>query len=81
MQGNESVVDVVRMIVAEVLLIEVDEVGGTSTMETLSDWDSLANVQIVMQLESTLSIRLNYKDIADIKGVEDLARLAAKASL
>jgi acyl carrier protein len=65
----------VRAIVADVLLIDQHEVQLESTMETLPDWDSLATVQIVMRVESTLGVRLSYKDIADIRSVQDLVNL------
>lgn len=60
---------------AEVLLLELHEVGADSSIESLEYWDSLAMVQIVMRVETEFSIRFHYRDTADVKGVEDLVRL------
>lgn len=76
---NENTIDSVCEIVADVLILELDEVSVESTMETLPDWDSMATVQIVMKIETTFGVRLHYKDIADIKSVGDLVRLSEVA--
>jgi acyl carrier protein len=73
---NENTTESIRAIVADVLILDIDEVGSEGSMDSLPDWDSMATVQIVMKIETTFGVRLHYKDISDIKTIADLVRLS-----
>lgn len=58
-------------IIAEVLEIEKDRVTADLMMEDTEEWDSIAHIRIVAEIEESLVAEIPFDKIADIKSVQD----------
>lgn len=67
--------DAACRLVAEALELEPAEVTAASDLETLPAWDSLGHVKVILALEAALGRDLAPTELAQIRGVPDLARL------
>lgn len=45
------------------------EIGLTTTPETLEDWDSVAQVKLVLSAETAFEIRLTTDEVSEIRSV------------
>jgi acyl carrier protein len=65
----------------EIIKDQFDEYAGPITPElnaaAVSQWDSLANVQLMVQVEQRFGIRFTTAEIAELKNVGELAALIA----
>jgi acyl carrier protein len=66
---------------SEVVRTFFDEYSGPVepglTAKSVSQWDSLANVQFMVLVEQTFEIRFTTQEIAQLRSLGDLARLIA----
>lgn len=65
-------------LITEILQVPVGTVTETTLIEDLEEWDSLAQVLIVGELESRLGIVIPLDEAVEITGVADIL---AKAGL
>jgi acyl carrier protein len=72
----QQISETIRSIVADVLFLDPTEVHEDATVDSLPDWDSMAMVQIVMKVEESLSVRIDYAEVAEIRGIADLVAAA-----
>lgn len=54
------------------------EVGAATTAEDVPGWDSLANVELMVEIEEEFGIRFRTGEVADLASVGDLAELIAR---
>ncbi len=66
-----------RTLVAKALELELAEVPASGDVETLPAWDSLGHVKVILALESALSRMLTSAELAQIRGIVDIAPLLA----
>lgn len=48
---------------ARALDLEADEISETDTPDTLPDWDSLAHLNLISELEKTFNIQISMEDV------------------
>ena len=76
---SDEILDGLTEIVAETLALENLRLEPSMTAADLDGWDSLANVQIIVAVETRFSVRFRTGEIAAIRNVGDLvARIAAR---
>jgi acyl carrier protein len=77
---NDAILEKVRNIVAEVSEVEVERVTLKSSPDNLEEWDSLAQVNIVLSLEQEFGHQFSPDQIDSMVSVEKiLAVLTAQA--
>jgi acyl carrier protein len=77
---NDAILEKVRNIVAEVSEVEVARVSLQSSPDNLEEWDSLAQVNIVLSLEQEFGHQFSPDQIDSMVSVEKiLAVLTAQA--
>jgi acetyltransferase-like isoleucine patch superfamily enzyme/acyl carrier protein len=54
--------------------------ASTMRPDDVSGWDSLGALRLLLQLEAAFEIRLDDRDLADVRSVGDLERLVASAA-
>jgi len=54
---------------ADVLKVEIASLSEESSPDTIQNWDSLAVVNLVCELEETFGIQFNILEIADFRNV------------
>ena len=78
---NDAILEKVRNIVAEVSEVEVARISLQSSPDNLEEWDSLAQVNIVLSLEQEFGHQFSPEQIESMVSVEKiLAVLTAHAA-
>jgi|TARA_B100000959_G_scaffold237055_1_gene256207 acyl carrier protein len=73
---KESIIE----IFSDILDLEKDIINLESSPEDIDEWDSLANVNIIIALEEELRTKFKLEDLEDIKTLNDFIELANKYS-
>jgi acyl carrier protein len=63
MNGDRAMADALIQLFSETLGVPADKLNDDSSPETVSKWDSLAAMQIVVAIEEKYNISLSTKDI------------------
>ena len=66
-----------RQLVADSLGQPLEAVPEDAAIGTLAAWDSLGHVRILLALEAALGRRLTTTAIAELRALDDVARLLA----
>ncbi len=69
---NDAILEKVRNIVAEVSEVEVARVSLQSSPDNLEEWDSLAQVNIVLSLEQEFGHQFSPEQIESMVSVEKI---------
>ena len=69
---NDAILEKVRNIVAEVSEVEVARVSLQSSPDNLEEWDSLAQVNIVLSLEQEFGHQFSPDQIDSMVSVEKI---------
>ena len=78
---NDAILEKVRHIVAEVSEVEVERVSLQSSPDNLEEWDSLAQVNIVLSLEQEFGHQFSPEQIESMVSVEKILEvLTARAA-
>ncbi|MGC2445643.1 acyl carrier protein [Candidatus Binatus sp.] len=78
---NDAILEKVRNIVAEVSEVEVERVSLQSSPDNLEEWDSLAQVNIVLSLEQEFGHQFSPEQIESMVSVEKIVEvLTARAA-
>ncbi len=56
-------------LVGKILRVDVD---GNSSSGNLAEWDSLAQMKIIIQLEKTFSVEIEDENIAGLNSIETI---------
>jgi len=77
---NEAIRERVRYIVAEITEVEVERITLQSSPDNLEEWDSLAQVNIVLSLEQEFGRQFSPDQIERMVSVEKIVEvLTARA--
>lgn len=76
--GEVQMKEKIIALITEILQVPMGTVTETTLIEDLEEWDSLAQVLIVGELESRLGIVIPLDEAVEITGVADIL---AKAGL
>ncbi|MBX7099997.1 MAG: acyl carrier protein [Myxococcaceae bacterium] len=60
----------VRQLLSDVLGVPVEQIGEKATRDDFQNWDSAANVQLLMAIEGEFGVTLSVDDAADLLSVE-----------
>ena len=69
---KEQIID----IITEILQVPAGTVTGDPRIEDLEEWDSLAQVLIIGELESRLGIAISLEEAEEMTGVADFLNKA-----
>lgn len=56
-------------------LFELDTVDETCSQETCEKWDSMGQLNLVVELESEFDVTLEPEEIGEMKSYEDIIRI------
>lgn len=64
---NLSMVDceLVKRVMASVLEIDAAEINDDSSMDTIANWDSLRQMNLILALEDSFSVSIPDEDVAN----------------
>jgi acyl carrier protein len=72
---NEAILERVRYIVAEITEVEVERITLQSSPDNLEEWDSLAQVNIVLSLEQEFGHQFSPSQIERMVSVEKIVEV------
>jgi acyl carrier protein len=72
---NETVLLDVRRIAADVLRKTLDEVPASGTRDTISGWESMAHVNLVLALEQHFDVQFKPEEMLEMLSIELTAML------
>tara|TARA_B110000495_G_C22488133_1_gene300882 strand:+ start:187 stop:429 length:243 start_codon:yes stop_codon:yes gene_type:complete len=62
----------VRQIIADTLFMSLEEIGEDASQESVRNWDSLQQLNLVLALEQTFNVRLKPEEFAAMTSVEKI---------
>tara|TARA_B100000214_G_scaffold183359_1_gene132238 strand:- start:258 stop:506 length:249 start_codon:yes stop_codon:yes gene_type:complete len=75
---NSEILESIKEIVIDVLDIEDSDTFiliGSSKIEEYSEWDSLAHINIITQIESTFDIRFSLDEVENFNEISDFIKI------
>ncbi len=69
---EEKVLEILRNV------LDMNSVDKTCSQATCKNWDSMAQLNIVVELETEFDVILNPEDIVEMKSYADIIRLLNK---
>ena len=73
--SNKEIIESIKEIVIDVLDIEDQnnfKLDGLSKIEDYSEWDSLAHINIITQIESIFNIRFSLDEVENFVDIQDI---------
>lgn len=72
---NDTVLLDVRHIAADVLKKTLDEVPASGTRDSISGWDSMAHVNLVLAIEQQFDVQFRPEEMLEMLSIELTAML------
>ena len=60
--------------IADVLCVEEDTLSEESGRDSIAEWDSLAHLQIIAEVEARCGIKIPFEDVASIRRIGDFRK-------
>ena len=68
-------------ILAKVLLIDEKKINDEMSRKTVKEWDSMAHLMLVSEIESAFEVTMDDDDIIEIQTVTDLKKTLQKLGI
>ena len=68
-------------ILAKILLIDATTISDSMSRKTVKEWDSMAHLMLVSEIESAFEVTLDDDDIMEIQTVADLKKTLQKLGI
>ena len=70
-----------KTILAKVLLIDESKVNDGMSRKTVKEWDSMAHLMLVSEIESAFEVTMDDDDIIEIQTVADIKKTLQKLGI
>ena len=70
-----------KTILAKVLLIEESQISDEMSRKTVKEWDSMAHLMLVSEIESVFEVTMDDDDIMEIQTVADIKKTLQKLGI
>jgi acyl carrier protein len=67
-----------KEILAKVLLVDTTKINDQMSRKDVKEWDSMAHLMLVSEIESKFGVMMDDDDITEIKTVGDIKRVLRK---
>ena len=74
-EGKLSVNEKIEVLLAEVLQIPAATITDDLAMTDLDIWDSLKHMELIMALEQSFGLQLNFDEIVRMRSVGEIKRV------
>ncbi len=68
-------------ILAKILLIDETEISDSMSRKNVKEWDSMAHLILVSELESAFEVTMDDEDIMEIQTVADIKKTLKKLGI
>ena len=65
----------------DILDVDLDSLSLDATPETITEWDSMATVNITVAIEEEFELKFKLEDIQNLKNISDFVNLVTKYKL
>lgn len=65
----------VKKLIASVLKVPVEEVLSDTEIGELDEWDSIHNLEIIVELEKAFGVKITQEMLVDLEDVSDIVNL------
>ena len=72
MKNNQNALHRIQLIIAEALNLTIEEVHSDATQENFSDWDSMAYLSILSNIEDEFGISISQENIDNFGSVPQI---------
>ena len=70
-----------KAILAKVLLIDKSKISDDLSRKTVKEWDSMAHLMLVSEIEATFGVTMDDEDIMEIQTVADIKKTLQKLGI
>ena len=67
-----------KQIIADLFNISEDKINERSSPDTISDWDSMGHISLIMVLEEEFDVSLTADEVAEMQSVKDIVQTLRK---
>jgi acyl carrier protein len=78
MSKMSSTDEKLKNILMKVLLIDRNTISDNMSRKKVEEWDSMAHLMLVSEIESTFDVAMSDEDIIEIQTVGDIKRVLKK---
>ena len=78
---NKNLKEKVFKIFSDIMDIPIDELKLESNSDSISNWDSLSHVKIIMQIEHQFKINLLPEETTEILSIKDAINIISAKTL
>ena len=78
---SDSTDNKLKDILAKILLIDAATISDSMSRKTVKEWDSMAHLMLVSEIESAFEVTLDDDDIMEIQTVADLKKTLQKLGI
>jgi len=75
---NSPTEEKLKEILAKVLLVDRTKINDRMSRKGVEEWDSMAHLMLVSEIESEFGVMMSDDDITEIKTVGDIKRVLRK---
>jgi len=68
-------------ILAKILLIDETKISDSMSRKNVKEWDSMAHLMLVSELESAFEVTIDDEDIMEIQTVADIKKTLKKLGI
>ena len=70
-----------KTILVKILLMDESKISDEMSRNTVKEWDSMAHLMLISELESTFEVTLDDDDIMEIQTVADIKNALKKVGI
>ena len=64
-----------KTVMADVFEISPDKIDGSTTMDSIEEWDSLRHIELLTMVEEKFGIELEMEEMIEMITFEDIKRI------
>jgi acyl carrier protein len=70
-----------KRILAKVLLIDEDKISDDMSRKKVEEWDSMAHLMLVSEIEAAYEVTMSDNDIMEIQTIGDIKKILKKLGI
>ncbi len=75
MENSNNIISILESIIRKVLGDESIEIGMNTKASDVSDWDSLAHITILVNVEKYYNMKFSLNELQNMNDISDLVKL------
>jgi acyl carrier protein len=75
---KDKVRDELKILIQEVMGIDIDQIDNNKNLATVDEWDSFNNLMLISKVEDHFKIKFSVKDIQDVDTIHKVIEVTRK---